>query len=82
MLHVCSEASRADSKYKQKVAAENGFKLRGLKHGQYVFFRKVNSEQSSDGIEKETKWISESRTFQAEGRQNTKALTWGMPSMF
>ena len=47
------------------MAPENGFKLRGLKHGQYVFLRKVKSEQSSDGIEKGTKWISESRTFQA-----------------
>ena len=65
MLRVCPKASSADSKCKGKVAAENGFKLRGLKHGQYVFFRKAKSEQSSDGIEKRTKQISESRTSQA-----------------
>ena len=65
MLPVCPKASSADSKCEGKVAAENGFKLRGLKHGQYVFFRKVKSEQSSDGTEKRTKQISESRTSQA-----------------
>lgn len=38
------------------------------------FLKKVTSEQSSDGIEKGTKWKSESTTLQACGGENAKPL--------